>query len=284
MWDPKLRKLHRKTWRDRASAITHRDDLRRAMRNGGVRPQTRATVQGAADALIAGMRSGAIRNRSGRPYKPSAVRSYERALRLHVLPTLGGYRLADVRRRDVQELVERLTADGLSASTIGNALDPVRVVFRRAIRNDELLVDPTGLLDLPANDAVERASVDVPTAEALVAAAPAGDRAFSSLAFYCSLRRGGLRASRLRRRRDGRDRPRAPHLGRRGGRGRREVEGRRTRCPTRGAESRLLAAHLLETGRDGDDLIFGATAERPFDSSTVQYRADRAWKAADLPR
>jgi hypothetical protein len=57
---------------------------------------------------------GRIRNRSGNRYKPSALRSYERALRLRVLPVLGGYRIGEIRRRDVQDLVEDLTAEGLS--------------------------------------------------------------------------------------------------------------------------------------------------------------------------
>jgi alkanesulfonate monooxygenase SsuD/methylene tetrahydromethanopterin reductase-like flavin-dependent oxidoreductase (luciferase family) len=35
----------------------------------------------------------------------------------------------------------------------------------------------------------------------------------------------------------------------------------------------LLAGHKLLTGRDGDALVFGATAERAFEPSTVRRRA-----------
>jgi hypothetical protein len=35
-----------------------------------------------------------------------------------VLPALGDMRLSEVQRRDVQDLADRLTAEGLSASTV----------------------------------------------------------------------------------------------------------------------------------------------------------------------
>ena len=58
VWDPRARKLHRKTFRVKAEAITWRDDVRVAVRNGTIRPQTRMTVAQAADALVAGMADG----------------------------------------------------------------------------------------------------------------------------------------------------------------------------------------------------------------------------------
>jgi hypothetical protein len=53
-------------------------------------------------------------------------------------------------RRDVQDFVDGLSSQGLSPSTIANVVDPLRVIFRRAIRRDEIAVDPTENLDLPA--------------------------------------------------------------------------------------------------------------------------------------
>ena len=41
--------------------------------------------------------------------------------------------MTDVRRADIQDYVDRLRKKGLSASTIANKLDPIRVIFRRAI-------------------------------------------------------------------------------------------------------------------------------------------------------
>jgi integrase len=94
------------------------------------------------------MREGSIPTRSGARYKPAAIRVYEIALRRHVLPELGDVRLSDVRRADVQELADRLTAAGAAASTVQNALEPLRVIYRRAIRRDLVAVDPTRGLEL----------------------------------------------------------------------------------------------------------------------------------------
>ena len=45
-----------------------------------------------------------------------------------------------------------------------------------------------------------------------------------------------------------------------------------------------LAAHLLATGRRGDDLVYGATATSPFAPKRLQDAADAAWRDAGLTR
>ena len=82
---------------------------------------------------LEGAREGTIRNRSGRPYKPSALRSYEQALEQHLLPDLGGIKLGELDRNDVQDLADRLHASGMSASTVRNAIVPLRAICRRAV-------------------------------------------------------------------------------------------------------------------------------------------------------
>jgi integrase len=139
------------------------------------------------------MESGKVRNRSGEPYKPSAVRGYRRALRLRVLPELGHRPLADIRRRDVQAFVEDMQDAGLTPSTIRNTLDPLRVIFRRAIRDEQLDVDPMLHLELPA-DRGRRDRFAMPDeAAALIAALPDSERGLWATAFYTGLRRGELR-------------------------------------------------------------------------------------------
>ena len=71
---------------------------------------TAQTLREAAEAFVDGMASGAIRTRAGERYKPSVVREYERSLRLHVLPTLGGAKLSKIQRRDVQRLADEMLA------------------------------------------------------------------------------------------------------------------------------------------------------------------------------
>jgi hypothetical protein len=96
-----------------------------------MRAPSRITVRDAADAWLAGARDGSFRNRSGDRYKPSAVRGYERALRLRVLPELGAIRLSEMGRNDVQDFADRLVAKGLDASTVRNTLMPLRAIYRR---------------------------------------------------------------------------------------------------------------------------------------------------------
>ena len=67
----------------------------RSDRDGcGHQPAT--TLREAAQAWLDGARDGTIRTRSGDRYKPAAVRTYEQALRLHVLDELGAKRLAEI--------------------------------------------------------------------------------------------------------------------------------------------------------------------------------------------
>ena len=123
----------RKTFPTLAAARSWRADANVALRKGQMRAPSRVTLREAAEAWLQGAEDGSIRTRSGDPYKPSAIRSYEAALRLRVLPDLGAQRLSDIRRVDVQDLADRLLAQGLDPSTIRNALMPLRAIFRRAL-------------------------------------------------------------------------------------------------------------------------------------------------------
>jgi hypothetical protein len=107
-----------------------------------LRAPAHTTVAEAAEALVAGMRSGRVRTGSGDVYKPSAIRSYEAALRDHVVPRISRTRLGDVQRRDVQRIADDLLADDRDPSTIRNALMPLRVIFRRAVEDGDVAVNP----------------------------------------------------------------------------------------------------------------------------------------------
>ena len=45
---------------------------------------------------------------------------------------------------------------------------------------------------------------------------------------------------------------------------------------------RYLLAHKLATGRDGDELLFGRTANEPFTPTHVRKQARKAWTTAGL--
>lgn len=77
-------------------------------------------------------RRGIARTRSGDPYKPSAIRSYRQGLNKNILPALGRHKLSAIDQQTLQELADQLAAEGLSPSTIRNALMPLRALYRRA--------------------------------------------------------------------------------------------------------------------------------------------------------
>jgi integrase len=266
-----------------AAAKLWRADAVSALNRGRLRVPIPITVKQAADELLAGMRDGTIPTRSGGRYKPSAVRGYERALKLRVLPALGDMRLGDVTRADVQDLVDRLVAAGLAASSIANTLDPLRVVYRRAVRRDLVTGNPTKGLELRRPDGRRDRIASPDEAARLLDALPDDDRALWATALYAGLRRGELRAlrhsdinldTRVIRVERGWD----DNEGEQEGKSR---AARRT-VPLIGRLAPILAAHKLATGRDKADLLFGATADEAFTPSTVRRRALAAWGQAGL--
>lgn len=137
----------RKTFPALAAAKAWRADAITAANRGKLRAPVATTLREVAAELLAGAEQGSIPNRSGGRYKPATLRSYRRALDERILPVLGGQRLTEIQRRDVQDLADELTAQ-LAASTVQNTLDPLRVIYRRAMRRDLVSVDPTEGLEL----------------------------------------------------------------------------------------------------------------------------------------
>jgi integrase len=268
----------RKSFPTQATAKAWRADAVRAAGRGQLKAPTTLTVRAAAEELIAGMRDGSIPTRSGGRYKPSAVRSYDEALRLRILPELGDRRLSDVTRTDVQGIADRLTGEGLAASTVSNQLDPLRVIYRRAIRRDLVSVDPSKGLELRKPDGRRDRIASPEEARELLGALHESDRAIWATALYAGLRHGELRALRwadidiegrvirVERGWDAKD----------GEQDGKSAAARRT-VPLITRLTPYLAAHKLATGRDDEALVFGATAEDPFEPSTVRRRALAAW-------
>jgi integrase len=243
---------------------------------------TSQTLLEAAEAFVDGITSGAIRTRTGERYKPSVVPEYERSLRLHVLPTLGGAKLSKIQRRDAQRLAEELLASGADPSTIRNALKPLQVIYRRAIEDGDLALNPCERLRLPAARGRRERVASPSEAAALVAALRIEDRALWGCAFYAGLRRGELRALlwndvdladgliRVERSMSGHGETHDPksRAGRRG-------------VPIVAALRDLLVEHKLVTRRD-TGLVFGSSATQPFTPTAVRKRALTAWRRAEL--
>lgn len=185
----------------------------------------------------------------------------------------------------MQQMLERLQGEplNLSASTIRNVLCPLQVICGRAVYDEELAVDPTVGLRLPAAHGKRDRIANREEARTLLAALPDDDRALWSTAFYAGLRRGELQAlrwqcvdfeQRVIRVEKSWDQE-AGEIDVKTDAGRRDV-------PMADPLRRELAAHKLRSGRGGDDLVFGRTAREAFVPSTVRLRALEAWKAEGL--
>jgi integrase len=283
VWSPRDGKRLRKTFPTLAAARAWRAEAQTAVRRGAMRAPAATTVRKAADELVEGMRSGRVRTRSGDRYKPSAIRSYESALRDRVLPVFGGKRIGDVQRRDVQRLADDLLAEGRDPSTIRNALMPLRVIYRRALEDGDVAVNPCAHLRLPAVRGRRERIASPEEGQQLLAALPERDQPIWATALFAGLRRGELMALRwkdvdlaagvIRVERSYDDK------------GRVEIEpksraGQRT-IPIVGALRDVLVEHKARQERDSG-LVFGSSAETPFQPSNLWRRAQRAWKRAGL--
>ncbi len=240
------------------------------------------TLRDVAETWLDGARAGSVRNRSGDRYKPSVIRGYETSLRLRVLPELGNRKLSEIRRRDVQDLADRLLGQGLDPSTIRNTLMPLRAIFRRALARGDVAVNPTRGLELPAVRGKRDRIAPPEEAEELLAALPEGDRALWATALYGGLRRGELQALRwddvdlatgvirVERAWDVREGPIEPKS---------RAARRRVPIPA------ILRDYLVEHrhGRPGVlGHVFGRPDGKAFDGPTVDARAKAAWRRAGL--
>src|SRR5690348_11814329 len=131
-------KKQTKSFPTEAAARGWRSDALSIARKGGLQEPARGPLRAGAPEWPEKARAGEILTRSHQPYKPGVLREWERSLNLHVLPDLGGQKVSAVRRRDVQALVDRLTASGLSGSTVRNAVNALKVIYRRALENDDI--------------------------------------------------------------------------------------------------------------------------------------------------
>lgn len=275
-----------KTFPLKPEARSWRAEAKRAADKGALRaaPQDARTLAVALRQFVAGMQEGTVRPKGRKRYKPNTIRSYERALRVHIAPSaLGGVKVADVRRSDLQALADDLLAAKLSAGTVGNVLNPIQAFYRRAVDRDELTYNPSERIDIPDSRSTRPKRIaSREEAVALLDALDVEDRAVWATAFFAGLRRGELQALRVcdidfeanviavERGWDQVEGVIEP----------KSVAGRRT-IPLLAILSDHLAGDLQRTGRGGEDLVFGRTTEQAFYASTVDYRAKRAWRVVN---
>jgi integrase len=197
VWSQRDRRRLSKTSAKLATVKRWRTDALKAIGDGTHTLGPDQTVRAAGDALVAGMKAGTVRNRSGRVYKPSVIRDFDRLLLQVVYPAVGPYPLGELRRGQVQRLADKLLNDGYDPSTVRNMLMPLRVIYRRAVRLEDTAHNPTANLELPAVEG-KRERIASPQEAARLIDALDDDKALWACAFYEGLRRGELAALRVR--------------------------------------------------------------------------------------
>lgn len=277
------RKLY-KTFPRKSEARSWRADAKRSLDRGALRASNGKTLQEAADAWLRAAERGDIRNRSGRPYKPSTLRGYRRSLRDRVLPALGSRRLNAVTTLDLQTLVDAWLAEGQTPSTIRNSLKPLQAIYRRARSREGVPMNPTHDLELPTPNPGEIQIVSPEVAARLIEAVPFDDRATWATALYAGLRYGELRALRwgavdldaatirVRESWDPMEGSIDPKT---------RTSRRTTPIPS---ALRSLLRDRRERGEEvaNDQLVFADNRGAPFHAASLYRRADCAWAEAGL--
>ncbi|MGI8421178.1 MAG: tyrosine-type recombinase/integrase [Gaiellaceae bacterium] len=278
MFSARDRKKIRSSFSTAAAARKWRADAVAALSRGGLRSPTSTTLRDAATSFVEGVPTGVIRNRKGHVYKPSVVRGYQDALVKRVLPELGDHKLAAITSGDLQALVDRLLAEGLDPSTIRNTLMPVRAIYRRACRpGGEVAVNPTRGLEIPASKGKRDRIASPAEAERLISVLEKRDQPLWATAFYAGLRLGELLALdwecvdlaagviHVVRSFDPVSKVFIDV----------KTEAGERKVPIAAVLRDYLLEHKIETG--GEGLVFGRTAELPFEHSSTLARARRAW-------
>lgn len=312
VFDTRSNKKIRKSFPTYTAAHSWRVDALGALKRGTLRYEpTPTTLREAAAAFVAGMKDGSVRTKQGRVYKPSVIRGYEQALnsrghepmaretnargqqvrrralqRASILDDLGARKLSAIERRDLQGVIKRMLAAGCDPSTIRNALMPVRAIFRQAIQEELLVVNPTIGLILPAVTGERLRFADPLEAASLIAALQGADRALWATAIYSGLRLGELQALDVscidfaegviivERSYDAKAHDFVDV----------KSSASQRRVPIPAALRTELRAHFARKLASGTPhgLVFGRTPELPFGRNNMHGRACTAWRKASL--
>jgi len=287
LWDGRNERRVRKTCRTRTEAKQWRRDAAAAIAHAEVVITDRSPrLRVALDELLEGMKSGRVLTRSGDPYKPGTVRTYRYAVNDVWVPELGHLRVSEVTRSDVQCVIDDMRVAGASPSTIANTLDPLRVLFRRAARDDIPTRDPTKMLELPAVRSAVRDISAADNADELLTPLWELERVLWATALFAGLRRGELRALRWKDvdLENGKIKVRLSWDDVAGEQSPKTASGARELPLTSALRRELAAWRLRRGGPPADDLVFGEGQTRPFPTSSVDRDAKCAWRDARRER
>lgn len=127
---------------------------------------------------------------------PSTISGYESALRIQVLPYLGGRRLRTLRRIDMEEWLGELRVAGYANSTIHSARTVAGMVLTSALDARIIAANPLAGIRVPMGSSRPRNALSVEQVEALAAMVDPWWRPFVLVLAYCGLRPGEAAALR----------------------------------------------------------------------------------------
>jgi integrase len=198
VWDRAAGKPRKtKTLRSIAEARNARADLEATLRAGMLPTSSTMRVAKAVEAYLNAIEAGKALNKHGRPYKQSAIRDLHGALEGYVQPVLGGRQLADVRRGDIQRLIDSMTPEK-SGSRVRTVVNAVRSLYAWAQDRELVDHDPASRVRLPAMNATPRDRVaTVAEMQVLLDALDPADALPYALAVYATARRAEIRHARV---------------------------------------------------------------------------------------
>lgn len=182
------------------AARNARTDLAATLRAGLLPASSTMRTGKAIEAFLHAIEVGTALNKHGREYKESAVRSLKGALEGYVAGPLGSRPLADVRRGDVQRIVDSMNSmtPKKSGSRVRTVVHSVSSLFAWAQDRELVNHDPASRVRLPAMNAKPRDRVaTVVEMEVLLDALEPEDALPYALASYEGARRAEIRHARV---------------------------------------------------------------------------------------
>lgn len=148
------------------------------------------TVREWSEQWLARLEAGHTRN--GRARSAGTLTSYRSTLQAHILPALGGRRLRDVSRNDVEGLLETLRD---RPGAWNNVLRTLRALYGEAIRLEVggVQISPVRAPERPVMLSEEGRTLEPVQVAQLAAAMPEGMGLIVLLSAWCALRQGGGR-------------------------------------------------------------------------------------------
>jgi integrase len=157
--------------------------------NGISRLAVQLTVREVSDRFIVAIKDGTALNKKGKRYKESSICTIENALRGRIAEELGPVPVDDVRRGQVQTLIDEMVAERLSGSRVRNVVNALRSLYAYTIPRDLAQASPITNILLPAKDEKPRDRIATPLEfQELLGALEPDDAMPFALAAYATAR------------------------------------------------------------------------------------------------